>query len=84
MKGDRIHFDAMHFCLRFGEQTEDRKRMLLDVGIKGRAVEFDANVRPRLVRLVLVSVKVLVLGASLVAMRGLIVPDSPLLHSRWA
>jgi hypothetical protein len=83
MKRDGVHFDAMHFCLRFGEQIEDRKRVLLDVGIEGRAVEFDANVRPRLVkRLMLVSVQVLVMRASLMVMRGICVRTGPLLRSR--
>ena len=85
MKRDRVHLEAMHFCLRFGEQIEDRKRMLLYVGIEGCAFEFEANVGPRPVtRLMLVSVQVLVMGASLVAVREISAATSPLLHSRRA
>ena len=62
----------MHFCFRLSEQGEDRQRMRLDVGVEARAVEFGANVGPRLVVLsILVSVKALMMAASLVTMRGI-------------
>jgi hypothetical protein len=69
----------MHLCFRLSEKVEDRERMLLYICIEARAVEFGANVSPRLVApSMLLSVGVLMMAASLVTMRGISVAIGPL------
>ena len=47
--------------------------MLLDVGVEARAVEFDANVSPRLVTgAVIMDGSLVVMGALLMGMRGIV------------